>query len=418
MHVCILNLDMSDLPQLDSQVPESRVWAGVVAVIGFLTALFIVALVLLYQYQLERWPFRPRPLGAQPGVRLPVSPVATVINVATPGATAPAVVPKTIEVVAQQLEIPWDVEQLPDGDLLVTERPGRLLRIGSNKAVIPIEGVHHRGEGGLLGLAIHPDFAQTPWIYLYFTTSEGGSVTNRVERHMLRGNKLEGRQVIMANIPGAVNHDGGQLAFGPDGLLYITTGDAGQEDLAQNTLSLAGKIMRLHDDGRVPADNPFSNPVYSYGHRNVQGITWDDQGRLWATEHGRSGVQSGFDELNMIEKGKNYGWPSIQGDDGRSGMEKPTLHSGADATWAPASAAFWDGSIFFGGLRGQALYEARLTGTGAQLIAHLHQDYGRVRAVAVGRDGNLYVTTSNRDGRGEVGVQDDVLLRIPPQLFR
>jgi glucose/arabinose dehydrogenase len=405
---------------LDNQVVEkkSRRGVGVFVALGVLAALLIIVVILLYQHQLARWPFRPRPLGAEQGLRLPLSSASVAITGVAPSAAVPTVSPKAIEVVAEQLEIPWDVEQLPDGDLLVTERPGRLLRIGSDKVVIPIEGVHHRGEGGLLGLALHPDFAQTPWVYLYLTTNEGGTVSNRVERYLLRGSRLESRQVILADIPGALNHDGGQLAFGPDNLLYITTGDAGEEHLAQNTQSLAGKILRLHDDGRVPADNPFSHAVYSYGHRNVQGITWDDQARLWATEHGRSGALSGFDELNLIEQGKNYGWPTIQGDETRSGMEEPSLHSGADATWAPASAAFWDGSIFFGGLRGQALYEAKLGGGGVQLIAHLHQEYGRIRAVTVGRDGNLYITTSNRDGRGDAKSQDDILVRIPPQLFR
>src|SRR5262249_24978139 len=155
--------------------------------------------------------------------------------------------------------------------------------------------------------------------------------------------------------PGAKYHDGGRMAFGPDDYLYITTGDATVDYLAQDISSLSGKILRIRDDGSLPQDNPFGNAVYSYGHRNSQGLTWDSLKQLWSTEHG----PTGYDELNLIEKGQNYGWPLIMGSESRPGMKTPILHSGLN-TWAPASALFWDGSIFFGGLRGEALYEARI----------------------------------------------------------
>ena len=209
------------------------------------------------------------------------------------------------------------------------------------------------------------------------------------------------------------------LAFGPDGYLYVTTGETGQSDLAQDTNSLAGKILRVASDGQIPADNPFSNAVYSYGHRNSQGLAWDDNGQLWATEHGRSGLQSGYDELNLITKGANYGWPAIQGDESSPGMVAPVANSGPDETWAPAGLAYWDHSLFFGGLRGSTLYEAKiLPGNKLELIGHFRNQLGRIRAVVAGPDGFLYISTSNTDGRGQPKGGDDKILRVNPQIFR
>lgn len=317
-----------------------------------------------------------------------------------------------IEIVTENLEIPWEMVPLPSGEWLVTERPGRLLKIGKDKTVIPVEGVEHRGEGGLLGLALHPDFERNGWIYLYLTSKSGEKLINRVERYRLASDELFDKKIILDNIPGASNHDGGRIAFGPDELLYITTGDAGDEASAQDTRSLAGKILRLHDDGRVPADNPFGNAVYSYGHRNSQGLAWDEAGNLWATEHGRSGLQSGYDELNLITKGANYGWPEIEGDETREGMITPVANSGADETWAPGGAVYTNGSIFFAGLRGETLYEAKLEGTKvADLVAHLRGNYGRLRSVSVVQN-SLYVLTSNRDGRGTPKLGDDKIIRL------
>jgi glucose/arabinose dehydrogenase len=325
-------------------------------------------------------------------------------------------------VLAENLHVPWAIAFLPSGDLLVTERPGTLLRIGKeDRSQHPIEGVRHIGEGGLLGITLHPDFEENHWLYLYLTASANGVVSNRVERYRYENDALSKRTEILTGIPGAQYHDGGALAFGPDGHLYITTGDASQSSLAQNTNSLAGKILRVHDDGSIPDDNPFGNAVYSYGHRNPQGITWDREGRMWSTEHGRSGVQSGLDELNLIEKGENYGWPVIQGSETRDGMEAPILHSGPTVTWAPASAVYYNGRIFFGGLRGEALYEARLperVNEEPELLTHFHRAFGRIRAVAVGPDGMLYLTTSNTDGRGKPLPNDDRIIRVDPKILR
>lgn len=349
----------------------------------------------------------------------PAPPAALQTSLPAP-ATSPAV---ETEIVAENLEIPWELAFLPDGSMLITERPGRLLKIGEDRAVIPIDGVQHIGEGGLLGLALHPNFSSNQFIYLYLTTRTGSGLTNRVERYRLDGTALSDRQVIIENIPGAQFHDGGRIAFGPDSKLYITTGDAGTESNAQNRDSLAGKILRLNDDGTIPSDNPppadGEPAIYSYGHRNPQGLAWDPAGNLWATEHGRSGILSGFDEVNLIEPGNNYGWPEIQGDNTEAGMQVPKAHSGSSTTWAPSGAAFFGNSLFFAGLRGEAVYEARVSGTSvAAVVPHFQNEFGRLRTVQVGPDGNIYILTNNRDGRGNIQSGDDKIIRVHPSLFQ
>lgn len=327
--------------------------------------------------------------------------------------------PQDIEIIAENLDIPWEIAFLPNGEILVTERPGTLRKIGLDKKVITVEGVYHIGEGGLLGMALHSDFERTRWIYLYLTTRMAEGLVNRVERYRFNDDRLAERTVILDTIPGAAYHDGGRIAFGPDGYLYITTGDAGNEKLAQDINSLAGKILRIADDGTIPPDNPFGNAVYSYGHRNSQGLAWDEQGRLWATEHGRSGALSGLDELNLIEKGTNYGWPVIQGDEEMEGMRTPVMNSGPDETWAPAGAVYLDERIFFTGLRGESLYEAKISleGTVEYIKAHFREIFGRLRALQKGPDGYFYLTTSNTDGRGNPRPGDDKLIRINPEIF-
>lgn len=321
-------------------------------------------------------------------------------------------------IVAQGLQIPWETALLPNGDLLVTERSGTLQRIGANNQTYRIEGVEHVGEGGLMGLVLHPDHARNNYLYLYLTSRSGDRLINRVERYTYADDRLSGRTVILDHIPGERIHNGGRIDFGPDGKLYITTGDAGVPDLAQDINSLAGKILRLNDDGSIPADNPFGNAVYSWGHRNPQGIAWDDEGRLWSTEHGRSGRESGFDELNLIVKGGNYGWPRIEGNETAPDMIAPVAHSGPDETWAPAGITYHQGSLFFAGLRGVALYEAKLLPNNqVELKAHLRAQYGRLRGARI-ENGLLYVTTSNRDGRGQPTSGDDKVIALDPQIFQ
>lgn len=317
--------------------------------------------------------------------------------------------------IAENLEIPWEMVFLPNGEFLVTQRGGILLKVGEDSVAIPINGVEHVGEGGLLGLALHPRFSQNNGIYLYLTTRTDTGLVNRVERYTLEGDTLSDRSVIIDNIPGARFHDGGRIHFGPDNLLYITTGDAGDTQSAQDTESLAGKVLRIRDDGSIPEDNPFGNAVYSYGHRNAQGITWDSNGQLWITEHGRSGIRSGLDEVNRIIIGANYGWPVIEGDETQEGMRAPDVHSGASDTWAPGDIAYYDNHLIFPGLRGSALYVVDISsGTPQELRAFLRNDYGRLRTVVVGPDNLLYVLTSNRDGRGRVSEGDDRIIQIDP----
>ncbi len=321
------------------------------------------------------------------------------------------------EVVADNFVIPWDIAFLPDGGLLVTERGGALIRVRENgvRHRIMFDDTYHVGEGGLLGVALHPLFKENGFVYLYSTQHSSGGTVNRVERFVFRDAnsstpEITDRTVIIDAIPGAVYHDGGRIAFGPDGYLYITTGDATDPDLAQDKTSLAGKILRVTDDGGIPPDNPFGTAVYSLGHRNPQGIAWDERGALWSTEHGRSGVRSGLDEINKIERGGNYGWPLLQGDDKRDGFVAPALHSGQN-TWAPASAVFVGSTLFFGGLRGETLY-AYEPDTGI-LRSFYTSAFGRIRTVRYRSQENaLYITTSNRDGRGTPHLGDDKIIRI------
>ncbi len=316
----------------------------------------------------------------------------------------------TFEIIAENLRTPWEIGFLPNGELLISQRPGNLVRIRTEKSSIEIPSVREIGEGGLLGFTLHPDFENNNLIYFYITVENQGQLENRVEQYFfnLSANILTNRKIIISAIPASSVHNGGRIKFGPDGYLYISTGDSSDSDLAQNINSLAGKILRLDENGNIPSDNPFSNPVYSYGHRNVQGLTWDSENQLWATEHGRSGMQSGLDELNLIQKGANYGWPIIQGDDVQTNLHAPIIHSGTD-TWAPAGAVFFDNSIFFTGLRGQALYKYNLQDK--TLRAYFNGEFGRLRAITLKND-SLYISTSNNDGRGNPKIGDDKVIKI------
>lgn len=326
-------------------------------------------------------------------------------------------------IIAEGLDTPWAIAFLPDGDMLVTERKGTVRKVSKKGELQPepvgaIEGVNEVGEGGLLGIALHPDFNSNHFVYLYYTTfGDAGNSHNIVVRMVYSDNKLKDQEIILYKIASAPNHNGGRIKFGPGGFLYITTGDAQEPSMAQNLMSDAGKILRVTDTGESAPGNPFNSQVYSYGHRNPQGIAWDEEGNLFETEHGPSGgsVGTGNDEINLIQAGKNYGWPEIQGDLTREGMVSPVKNSTPSVAWAPGGAAFYNNSLFFGGLRGQALYEAVIENNKViDFKEHFKGKYGRIREAILGPDGMLYITTSNRDGRGVPIQEDDRIIRINP----
>lgn len=333
------------------------------------------------------------------------------------------------------LEAPWAVAFAPDGRVFITERPGRIRIVRGGRlepqpwATLEVwQAPPGRNEAGLLGLALDPEFAANGFVYIYHTYQADGTVWNRVVRMVDREGRGVPDRVILDRIPGAAVHDGGRILFGPDGLLYIGTGDAAQEDQAQAPGSLAGKILRITRDGGIPPDNPTAgSPVYSLGHRNVQGLAWHAQTRrLYATEHGPSGMpgvpgRCCRDELNLIEPGRNYGWPVVSGAAGDARFVDPIAHSGDLDTWAPGGLAHvtrgpWAGSLVFAGLRSEVLYRVVLEGPDGRRVARiepqLRGQLGRLRDAVEGPDGALYVTTSNRDGRGNPRPDDDRLFRL------
>jgi glucose/arabinose dehydrogenase len=272
-----------------------------------------------------------------------------------------------VETVAENLEIPWEIVFAPDGRIFFTERVGALRVIEEGQLnPEPVTSIDvEAGEGGLLGLALDPNFEQNHYLYLYYTYFEFPFTYNKVVRYTENANSLSEEFILVDKIPGAAWHDGGRLKFGPDEKLYITTGDAGNADSAQDLNSLGGKILRINSDGTIPSDNPFADSIiFSYGHRNPQGIDWDPvTGKLVSTEHGPSG-ERGFahDEINVIEAGKNYGWPKVIGGESEPGFVDPILHTGDD-TWAPSGATFydsnnipeWENKYFVATLRGNHL---------------------------------------------------------------
>lgn len=327
-----------------------------------------------------------------------------------------------IKILARNLQVPWDIALLPNGNLLVTERPGDLVLVSHEKGVIgrtTVPDVSTAGEGGLMGIALHPNFKTNNFIYLYHTTVSEGRRINQIVRfsYSIAKHTLSDAKIIVGNIPGATYHDGGAISFGSDGYLYVTTGDAGTSALARDKSSLAGKTLRVTDSGSPAPGNPFGNMIYSFGHRNSQGLAWDTQGRLWQAEHGRSGVRSGLDELNVIQIGGDYGWPEAQGDTVLTGTIGPVLHSGESDTWAPGGIAADGDTLYFTGLRGQRLYRVTGLETKPVIEALLVEEYGRLRAARI-FDNTLYLTTSNTDGRGKAGPDDDQLIAIPLELIR
>ncbi|NHC13480.1 PQQ-dependent sugar dehydrogenase [Motilibacter deserti] len=339
--------------------------------------------------------------------------LATPLTAAGPAAASPArpaAVAASATVtgtLATGLDSPWGLAFLPDRSAVVSSRDdGTIWRVprggGTPRRIGSVPGSVHDGEGGLLGLALHPRYPAQPWLYAYTTTASD----NRIVRMRFDGSSLGTTQVVLRGIAKAGSHNGGRIAFGPDGMLYAGTGDAGVPSRSQNRSSLNGKILRITPTGKVPAGNPFRGSlVWSLGHRNVQGLAWDSGGRMWASEFG----QNTWDELNRIVKGRNYGWPTVEGKAGRGGFTDPVVQW-SPAVASPSGIAVAGGAVWVASLRGQRLWRVPVGGGRAQ--AYFSNRYGRLRAVAVAADGRLWLMTNNTDGRVEPQSGDDRLLRV------
>lgn len=339
-----------------------------------------------------------------------------------------------VETVASGLEVPWAFAWLPNKDLLVTERPGRVRIIENGKLraepVFTVPDVEPTGESGLMDISLHPDFANNGFVYLAYSYNKDGKHV-KVVRYRYADNKFTEPKTIVEDIPGTALHSGMRCRFGPDGKLYVTTGDSTDWNLAQKTDSLAGKTLRLNDDGSIPKDNPFVGntgyrpEIWTIGNRNSQGIAFQPgTGLLFETEHGPSGFEGrggGGDEVNILEAGKNYGWPEIHHTETHEGMVSPLLEY--TPACAPGSSMFYNGStfpafkgnFFFGCLKGARII--RVTLDGRKVLAQenlLEGAYGRIREMEEGPDGYIYFSTSNRDGRGSAANDDDRIMRIVP----
>ncbi|MEV6106711.1 PQQ-dependent sugar dehydrogenase [Streptomyces sp. NPDC051940] len=315
--------------------------------------------------------------------------------------------------VATGLDSPWGLAPLPGGDLLVSSRDtGKIFRVrasdGAKTEVGEVPGVAPGGEGGLLGLAVSP---QDRMVYAYFTSDSDNRIVRMVyEPEKPAGQQLGAPDVVLRGIPRGSIHNGGRIAFGPDGMLYAGTGETGDRGLAQDKDSLGGKILRMTPDGEPAPRNPDPDSVvYSYGHRNVQGLAWDADKRLWASEFG----QNTYDELNLVEPGANYGWPEVEGKAGDDSYVDPLTQWSTDEA-SPSGVAYAKGSIWMAGLRGERLWRIPLDG--ASLVADpqsfLEGEYGRLRTVVATDTGDLWLVTSETDGRGSPGDGDDRILLV------
>ncbi|MCY7363738.1 MAG: PQQ-dependent sugar dehydrogenase [Frankiaceae bacterium] len=345
--------------------------------------------------------------AAAPGTSAP-APSASASAAPSPAAPADRIDPGAPEVLATGLEAPWGIDFLPGGDALVTERDtARVLRVpaagGEPVEVTTLEQAEPDGEGGLLGLAVSPDFTTDDLVYAYVTANDD----NRVVRFPLSA--PEQVEPVLTGIPKGQIHNGGRIAFGPDGLLYVGTGDTGDTALSQDDRSLGGKVLRMTPDG-APVEAAGSL-VLSKGHRNVQGLAFDDDGRVYSVEFG----QNRFDEVNQVSEGSNGGWPEVEGAGDGGGRYLAPITTWETSEASPSGAAIVDGTLYVAALRGQRLWAVPLDGQGGagEPTALLQGDFGRLRAAAQAPDGSLWVLTSNRDGRGDPTRDDDRVLRLP-----
>jgi glucose/arabinose dehydrogenase len=317
--------------------------------------------------------------------------------------------PRVVRTVAEGLEVPWGVTFLPDGQALVGERDStRVLAVsprGDVREVGTIDEAAPQGEAGLLGLAVSPSYRDDQLVFAYVTTEED----NRVLRMTYDGRAMGEAEPVLTGIPNGFIHDGGRLLFDEEGMLLVSTGEAGEPELAQQQDSLGGKVLRITPQGEPAPGNPSGDsPVWTLGHRNVQGLALDDDDRLWATEFG----EQTWDELNQIRKGTNYGWPEVEGEGQQGEFRNPHV------TWrtseaSPSGLAFLDGSLWAGALRGERLWQVPVTADGVgRPQGWFVGDYGRLRTVTATPRGTLWVTTSNRDGRGDPAAEDDRILEI------
>lgn len=337
-----------------------------------------------------------------------------------------------VEIVAENLEVPWAFAFLPDGNLIFTERPGRVRIIENGKLktepVFKVPDVEPSGESGLMDISLHLNFKENNFVYLAYANNRDGKRV-KIVRYKFDGQTFIEPKTIIENLPAASNHAGTRARFGLDGKLYITVGDASDKEIAQQTDSLGGKTLRLNDDGTVPADNPFVNDknyqpeIWTVGHRNAQGLAWSPDGLMFQTEHGPSGFdgRGGGDEVNIVERGKNYGWAEISHDETKEGLISPLLEY--TPACAPASAMIYDGkafpqfkgNLFFGCLKSRRIVRVVLDGRRVVKQENLLTDvYGRIREMAEAPDGSIYFSTSNQDGRGDAADNDDKILRIVP----
>ena len=345
-----------------------------------------------------------------------------------------------VETIAANLEVVWSIMFAPDGRIFFTERPGRVRVIENGKlraaAFFTVPGIEPSGESGLMGMTLHPNFAENHFVYIAYAYKDADKdQVVRVARYRETGETLTDAKTIIEGIPAARYHAGTRLKFGPDGKLYITTGDATKQSRAQKLDSINGKTLRLNDDGTIPADNPFVNrkdarpEIWTYGHRNAQGMDFQPgSGLMFQTEHGPSLIDGvslfkrrGGDEVNIVERGKNYGWAEISHNMTRAGMETPIVEY--SPAIAPASGMFYRGDLFpefknnffFGALKGETIF--RLVLDGRKIVSQdklLEKQYGRIREIAESPDGAIYFSTSNRDGRGDPAKEDDRIFRIIP----
>lgn len=358
----------------------------------------------------------PAPTPADPAPSAPTQPSPTASSSEpSPSQSLPPVNPQVTATIADNIPVPWGFAFLPAGFVNGPGSPHALVgsRDTGDLYLVSAEGAEIVGhldvrtrvdEGGLLGLALHPEFASNGRVYAYISTEDD----NRIVWMRFDGHALSEPTPVLTGIATAGNHNGGGLAFGPDGHLYASTGDAGERERSRDTGVWEGKVLRMTDEGRTPPGNPFGNLVWSYGHRNVEGLCFDDSGRLWASEFGDKGA----DELNLIKAGADYGWPDVEGSDGKGGYADPLAQWPVEDC-SPSGVAIAGGRAWLGALRGRCVWSVILDGPErGQTERHFFEEYGRIRSVVAAPDGGLWIATSNRDGRGDPQPEDDRILQV------